>query len=212
AAAERPVAAGHSRRGALLAGTGAVFFGAMMLSRGSGSAEAATVDRWLQANLASLPHELDEISRYPVEYRRAMVLQLPAEVQSRLWTEHLAKARAAHDRLAPAQDAALRAVEDLMADPNAFRSAQSVALSVQLDTASERMLAEFGAAEARKIIGVLGPDTAAGGLTAVAAAPDCNCSTSSNFCDRGCIGTVPSCNRGRGCGIGWTRTCNGRCG
>ncbi|WP_348537257.1 bacteriocin fulvocin C-related protein [Nocardia brasiliensis] len=75
-----------------------------------------------------------------------------------------------------------------------------------------RALAEFGPAQARRIVGVLGPDTEAGERTLLAKLPDCECSAASSHCgDRRCVGLVNGCNKKGGCGTLWRYECNGRC-
>ncbi|WP_280432953.1 bacteriocin fulvocin C-related protein, partial [Nocardia brasiliensis] len=74
-------------------------------------------------------------------------------------------------------------------------------------------LAEFGPAQARRIVGVLGPDTEAGERTLLAKLPDCECSAASSLCgDARCVGLVNGCNKKGGCGALWRYECNGRCG
>ncbi|WP_338766583.1 bacteriocin fulvocin C-related protein [Nocardia vulneris] len=206
------VAQGPSRRGVLLAGSGAVLAGWLVLGRGAGSAEASSAHRWVQENLGSLPQDLDGIAQYPMTYRRAAIVQLPAEAQSRLWTEHLARARAARERLSTEQDAALRRIEELAADPATFRGERTDELATRLDAAAARVEAEFGRAQARRIVGVLGPDTEAGERTLLAKLPDCECSAASSHCgDARCVGLVNGCNKKGGCGTLWRYECNGRC-
>ncbi|WP_280453754.1 hypothetical protein, partial [Nocardia brasiliensis] len=157
------VAQGPSRRGVLLAGSGAVLAGWLVLGRGTGTAEASSAHRWVQQNLGSLPQDLDGIAEYPMTYRRAAIVQLPAEVQSRLWTEHLARARAARERLSTEQDAALRRIEDLAADPATFRGERTDELTIRVGAAAPPGGAALGAAPAPRRGGVVGPATAAGG-------------------------------------------------
>ncbi|WP_280433773.1 hypothetical protein, partial [Nocardia brasiliensis] len=159
------VAQGPSRRGVLLAGSGAVLAGWLVLGRGTGTAEASSAHRWVQQNLGSLPQDLDGIAEYPMTYRRAAIVQLPAEVQSRLWTEHLARARAARERLSTEQDAALRRIEDLAADPATFRGERTDELTIRRAPPGAPAAARLAPPQPRTGPGGVGADAPAGART-----------------------------------------------
>jgi hypothetical protein len=175
---------------------------------GAGRSEAAPAYRWVQRNLDNLPHSYDEIARYPRDYRRAIVVQLPAERQSQLWSEHLARCRAAHPAFSADQERAFRTARNAAADPATFRRDRSTDVTAKLNDMGVAMVAAFGVEQARAIVSMLGPDADPHGFLTTDG--NCNCNLSASYCSGSCIGG--GCNVGNwGCGNLWSGECNGAC-
>ncbi|WP_342374825.1 bacteriocin fulvocin C-related protein [Myxococcus stipitatus] len=169
------------------------------------SAAQERIQEWLDANQETLPTTLTEISRYPMEYRRAIEGALPPEQRVALWREHVRQYIASHPRLSARQ---LSALELAMATltPELYTPVDTP----ELLRAQAAVKAAFDPKEARLIVSTLGPPDTSSSEESVA--PLCECNRSDSWCgDFAC--RAYSCRRTTsGCGWFNRKPCNGLCG
>jgi hypothetical protein len=124
---------------------------------------ADEIHAWVEAHRASLPRSLEQLARYPVAYRAAIVRALPAPARVAVWREHFASFLGPGSPLSAPQRAfvqeALGDLPTLMADDLAAAQARGRELE-------ERMAPLFSRWEAGRVFGTLGPPEPPGGLPA----------------------------------------------
>jgi hypothetical protein len=218
---------GLSRAGFLRLGLGAVVAGGLVLGGrtsalaarggaavpGAEGAERADVEDWLGAHRDHLPERYDDVVAYAMPYRRAIHAASPPAVRDALWTEQLARYRAAHTALTAAQRAVLDEGTALLAGRYGH---------TELELLRERAIDAYGLEEARSLLATLGPSSAA-------SARKCGCTVVSDWCFHHCHGCCwdglgcdnVDCMRKTGCccvmqpdgcGTFWQYVCDGLCG
>ena len=50
---------------------------------------AADIMAWAVANRDALPHTLEGLSQYPLQFRRMILVVVPPDIRIRIWQEHL---------------------------------------------------------------------------------------------------------------------------
>ncbi|AGC46583.1 hypothetical protein MYSTI_05303 [Myxococcus stipitatus DSM 14675] len=169
------------------------------------SAAQEQIQAWLDANKETLPTTLDDISRYPMEYRRAIQGALSPQQRVALWREHLRRYIASHPQLNARQLAALDLAMATLT-PELYTPVDTP----ELLRAQAAMRDAFDPKEARLIVSTLGPPDASSAEES--AAPICQCNRSDAWCgDFSC--RAYSC-RSTTSGCGWfnRKACNGLCG
>lgn len=191
----------------------------------------AIVEEWAIANASTLPTSLAEFGKLPMAYRRAALRHLDASAQASLWLEHLRAMRGAHQYTREQQlliDEAERLLtEGLLARPD------DIGRPI-LDRFEARVRQAFPRQEATDLFVTLGPPeidlearldrdpiqqglvARAGGISALAMMPQCNCSHASDWCQP--YPTSPTsdcrpvtCAWASGCGLFGYYDCDGRC-
>lgn len=210
---------GVSRKNFLRIGAGAAMAGGMLvLGRTPALAEqrysAATA--WVNANKDRLPRTYSEITKYSVEYRRAIYDALPPSTRSTLWREHLRRYRAAHPELTEEQETALSRLEEYASLESTFTAPRTEGSAARRtdERIHAALVGAFGAREAYAIAASLGPDEGSGPGEAGALAPACSCSTASDYCSGTsyCRAVSGQCHiQTSGCGALWQYRCNGLC-
>ena len=203
------------RTSALAARTGAGVSGSGVSGSGvSGTGVSGTgVEGWLAAHRDHLPERYDDVVAYAMPYRRAIHAASPPAVRNALWTEQLARYRAAHTALTAAQRAVLDQGTALLAGRYGH---------TELEQLRERAVHAYGLEEARSLLATLGPASAA-------SARKCGCNVVSDWCRHHCHGCCwdglgcdnLDCLRKTGCccvmqpdgcGTFWQYVCDGVCG
>lgn len=187
--------------------------------------DCASVDAWMVANEATLPTGYDEISRFPVAYRRSIFGALPAEAKSRLWQQHFEAYRAAHPELTGEQGAFIDKLSATFS-PELYVAAAGGEPSEEVDATIEALEAEaatlFSVDEQYALMANLGPDESTAENDTVASiaprARACECSSKSDWCNRrgtrlGCAKGHDGCRKPRfkRCGTGFAHKCDGLC-
>jgi hypothetical protein len=220
--------AGIGRKQFLRLGAGAGLAASMLLA-GKTPALAGVPDAtseahaWARLNRDKLPRTYDDFVRYPLAYRRAIFVELPAAQRSNMWCEHLASYRASKGAgLSQGQmtvlDSAMRLARDhAMFTPGPPGRAQR---EKALPDLTEAAIAALGKDEAIALLATLGPVQV--NVMALAGCPGCECSTQSDWCTPGhCCrnydcdnqwgGRTCWCSSGGGCGTFWAYDCDGMC-
>ncbi|CAM3505683.1 bacteriocin fulvocin C-related protein [Stackebrandtia soli] len=205
---------GTARRRFLQLGAGLAVAGGIVLA---GRTPAFADDRcvaareWVQANLDRLPTTYADLTRYQMDYRRAIFSELTPDVQSALWVEHLNLYRAGHPTMTPEQDALMDRFIEVARDTTTFSATEpSAAVSELRDLAIEA----FGKDEAAAILANLGPALSTGIASDVTPNAACTCSYFSDYCASGryCTKRYKTCSdTSSGCGSYWVYACNGLC-
>lgn len=179
--------------------------------------------QWVEAvKETRLPQTYEEISRFPVNYRRAIYSTFSPERKSALWRTHLERHLEATKLTGEQRDVLLEALQ--LATPDTFAAAvdprhwKSRQLRQGLTELHARALSAFGD-RAEDVFATLGPPTAdkethLKASTEVGGLAYCNCSEQDDYCD----------NWGRGyckeggcrviedeCGTFWMFRCDGLC-
>ncbi|WP_420811517.1 bacteriocin fulvocin C-related protein [Myxococcus stipitatus] len=188
---------------AVLAGTFALGFPTRVLA-GDDCAEAhARVQAWIKENEDRLPTTLEEVSRYPMAYRRAIVEALPSKQKADLWREHVRQYIASHPSVGAKQREVLELVIASI-NPQLFSSDITPEL-LRLEAAVK---AAFGPEEARLIVATLGPPESLHAQGSPVGT--CECNPRSAFCGKlKC--RAASCMVLPGCGYMGRYQCNGFC-
>jgi len=191
---------------------------------------SARAEDWAVENVDSLPSTVDELTKLPMEFRRAALKKSSPEVLSKLWQEHLARL-VGGDSLSQQAVAFVNRAQGLLT-PQLYADKADLAPAIAL---CQDMKTSLDPREIEIINGLGGPSapTADGWLVkftrrvetlgALFAADQCNCSMGSmcNFsCDApyycvqfqvsGCAGYNPG--GGNGCGCFGMFPCDGQCG
>lgn len=129
----------------------------------------------------------------------------PAE-RSAAWVAHLQQSRIGQPTMTASQIAVWLEALALAANPANFITGSPIPATAA--ALSDRAIAVFGVERAREIFASLGP---ADPPVSTARAPNCNCSTVSDYCGGRCRSS--SCTRtAGGCGFLYYYDCNGQCG
>lgn len=182
---------------------------------------------WVGAHKEGLPSSADDIGAFPITYQREIFSELPAEAKSRVWRAHLA--HALHLPLSAAQR---KLIYEAMAIATPELFARHVALGEEFLRGVEK---EFPAQLRDEIFQRLGPADGSFSTLASArvvareklirvgtalAAPWCNCSSSSSYCQPlptsptricCCSGRYGNCIPKPYCGTLFAFTCDGMC-
>ncbi|MBV9379284.1 MAG: bacteriocin fulvocin C-related protein [Streptosporangiaceae bacterium] len=220
--------AGIGRKDFLRLGTGAALAASVLLV-GKTPALAGARDAtsqahaWARLNKDKLPQTYDDLARYPLAYRRAIFVELPAAQRSKMWCEHLASYRASKGAgLSQGQVKVLDSATRLARDHATFtsRSPGRIQREKALSELREAAITAFGNEEAKALLATLGPVQAS--LTPLAGCPGCECSTQDDYCwpahccpsDCGTSARTCWCSPpdSGGCGTFYSYDCNGMCG
>jgi hypothetical protein len=186
---------------------------------------------WVAAQGRNLPRTYEEISTFPVNYRRAIYTALLPEEKSALWQQQL-ELHLSQDRWTQEQrDTLLEAIQ--LATPDTFAVVKDKQnwryrqMIQQIEQLESRARAVFGHDEAAAIFGVLGPvesevtrqsdsPSQRGLITAPMATSTagtaCSCSDRSDYCNSAYNCTLGGCNTiADECGTFWSYTCDGLC-
>ncbi|GAA2805045.1 bacteriocin fulvocin C-related protein [Saccharopolyspora taberi] len=158
---------------------------------------------WVEANKDRLPQSYAEVVERPMAYRKAIFSASSAATKGRLWVEHLQQYSATHPDLPDDQERVLRHAMDVLGNESLYAQPSPPERDQVLEDLRAEVNAAFGE-ETQALIATLGPPDLA------PAATDCQCSTKSDYCWMGCVGS-DDCRRVDGCGTGWVYTCNGWC-
>ncbi|HWN66158.1 MAG TPA: bacteriocin fulvocin C-related protein [Haliangium sp.] len=169
--------------------------------------DCATVDAWLQENKAWLPTEYEDISSYPMAYRRAIFSRLAADQKSALWKQHLRRYVDSRPELSAQQLEFIRGAMDI-ASVKLFL--EPVDLHHQaLEELRKAAVDAFGEEESRLLLATLGADEVQDVAQPLAT---CECSVYSDWCPwwhecyfGGCGSTLS------GCGTYYKYRCDGTC-
>jgi hypothetical protein len=119
------------------------------------------INAWVEAHRDSLPQTLEELSKYPMPYRRAIQGAVPPAVRAAFWCDHLRSFLNRDAKLSLDQQAFLQeAIGEMPAMCAAPRS-EGQELARKLET---RMMPLFTREQAYWIFGHLGPPEPPGGL------------------------------------------------
>jgi hypothetical protein len=193
---------------------------------------AVRAHEWALTKGTSLPSTLDELSEYPVEYRRAAFKQLAPAQQSALVREHLTKFLGSETLTPQQRDLVNRMIQ--IVSPEAYGTGNEQAqkamgeictkVSPSFDRRQQALLSTLGpigASEsalrrmARATKTFLSLPHVNAKTTSIPTLGSCDCNLGS-WCS--CVG-VGNCGGdeacwdagGRGCGCGWLYPCNGSC-
>ncbi len=201
------------------------------------STVCAEVAAWMKVHRSALPTTLEELSRYPLPYRRAIYHELPARIRKELWAAHLGKYLAVRSLLTAEQVALILEVRDHL-DPYLDKTKGEAARQALHDRAIKVM----GFDLARDIFATLGPPdaTEASGVpafTRLRHSPSanshatlvsvraygvimpairisgiaCSCTRQSDWCRNGYACVDGGCDVGGSCGTLWLYDCTGLC-
>lgn len=189
----------------------AVAAGLTIAGKGPAFAQSATsrARSWAEANQKQLPQHYAAVVQYPVEYRRAIFAKSSPQVRSALWLEHLRSYQTIHPHLSSAQIQVIDRAAATFADEAIFEKGPSTDVDRRLTSLREAAVAAFGETEASALLATLGPVEQT--EPSAALVPDCECSTSSDWCGSYCFVPNPPCPGWIGCGSGWIYWCNGYC-
>jgi hypothetical protein len=175
--------------------------GSLMMRRSfKAGAPGVNLRSWAGVNEGLLSLSYNELIKYSIPYRNAILGTLPLEMQSQLWIEHLNRYRAAHPDLLQGKIEVINCAIALL--PRIFAEEQG--LSANLKRLEEAAKQAFGD-EAGAVIATLGP-----------AAPElsrltCDCATESDWCGSNMLCGSANCTTAFRCGTFWRHTCSGRC-
>ena len=116
---------------------------------------------WVEAHAHDLPQTLDELSRLPIPFRKAVVAAVSPEVRMSLWREHLESYASPTSELTPPQ-------RELVADaivelPIIFQGARAEGEG-RARALEDRMRELITREQASRIFGTLGPPEPPEGL------------------------------------------------
>ncbi|WP_241758520.1 bacteriocin fulvocin C-related protein [Myxococcus landrumensis] len=191
--------------GALALGVLMAFFPTHAQAEEGCSEAQARIQAWVDANADRLPTTLEDVSRFPTEYRRAIQVALAPEQQVSLWKEHIRQYMSTHPRMNARQVAALEMVLAAL-QPQFYTTGASPALQRAQAAVGEA----FSPEEARLIVATLGAPEAPGAEGSFA--PLCECSQSSQYCGSFACRAYSCRQQASGCGFLGGYRCNGLCG
>ncbi len=175
-----------------------------MVGRAGGDGNGDDPDSWVETNRERLPQSYAEVVEHPIAYRKAIFNASSATTKGRLWVEHLKQYGATHPDLSDDQQRVLRHAMDVLGNESLYVPPSPPERDRMLEDLRGEVTTAFGG-ETQTLIATLGPPEAA-----AARKKDCQCSTKSDYCPAGCIGS-DDCRHVSGCGTGWVYTCNGWC-
>lgn len=176
--------------------------------------DCASITAWVAQNADRLPRTYDEVSEYPVPYRRAIFNALPNEEKSELWRTHLQQQLEASDLdLTPEQRRLIEQAMDL-ASPDLYADKRGGRIARLRMAAFQKAVREkFDSTVARRVFEQLGTDGGGEIKLILVKQPACSCSSISDYCPdgHGCDETA-GCNVvADACGTLWTYDCDGLC-
>lgn len=193
------------RRRVLRLGAGAGIAAALLLNDSvpafAGYGKNDDPRAWVEANRERLPQSYGKFAALPMAYRKEIFRVSSAETKSRLWVEHLRQFGSEHPDLSENQERVLRHAVETLGNASLYAQPLLPEQDRMLEDLRGEVEAAFGG-ETQSLIATLGPPDLA--------ATDCQCSTKSDYCWQGCIGSN-QCHQVGGCGAGWLYTCNGWC-
>lgn len=168
------------------------------------AATCQEITTWIAEFRDELPTTLDELSTYPLSYRRAIYGALSLGARTSLWSEHLRSVLLAEPGLRAEQKQlvveVLYSLERYMVE-----DASGHELREDLRKRAEGL---FGADFGREVFATLGPLS----LSAEALGVQCSCSVDSDWCNSGYECFTGGCDvTNFGCGTLWLYSCNGSC-
>jgi hypothetical protein len=108
---------------------------------------------WIERHPDAMPRTLEDISRFPVAFRRVMINRVAPEVRLRLWQEHLESFLRPEAGLSDVQRQAI--VTAIAEMPNVF--AAGPAPNPVMTDFEKRMMAVFSRPEGGRIFAMIGP-------------------------------------------------------
>ena len=115
---------------------------------------------WIEKHPDAVPQTLDDISRFPVAFRRVMINRVAPEVRVRLWQEHLQSFLRPEAGLSDVQR---HAIETATIELPAIFAAGPAPNPV-LAEFEQRMMAVFSREQGSRIFAMIGPPEPPGGL------------------------------------------------
>jgi hypothetical protein len=186
-------------------------------SRGEGRSACDLINDWVAAHQDNLPRTYEDLSRYPLPYRRGIFNALTAEEKSELWKDHLAN-MLEEASLTDAQRALIWEAIDLVTPDLYSRSQRRVGfLERKTETFQQKALKEFNRALLSRVFGQLEPAdvelVSLGKEVMISGGVACSCNHDHDFCPSGYGCDEKSiCDRlSSGCGWVWSQACDGLC-
>ncbi len=179
-----------------------------------GDDDCATVHAWIDENQDRLPSTYDDLSSFPVPYRRGIFNTHSAAIKSSLWKAHLVHYMETHPSLTEDQRNALEKAKSFVSEQLYTNSSAANVEATQQITNDIRNV--FDAVESGAIFAQLGSSRSFDMPQANPLTEFCNCSLQSDQCwiqgNYTCKYNVITCTwTGSGCGAFWTSSCNGYC-
>ncbi|MGW2642081.1 bacteriocin fulvocin C-related protein [Streptomyces sp. NPDC001348] len=171
-----------------------------------------TALEWARRNKANLPTTYDELTRYPVVYRRAIYGELSDASRSRLWLEHLKRYRSSSPRMSLRQSAVHERAVAWASVPAHFSATGESPAARELKELSSAAREAFDRPDMTAMLGTLGPAGRNSAARAEAAGA-CTCTDEDDLCTNAthCQYGQGGCQMYRGCGAFWQYVCNGLC-
>ena len=116
---------------------------------------------WVETHRDSLPQTLEELSRYPIAYRRVIQGAVPPDVRLGYWRDHLESFLQAPSALSEEQQAFIR---DVLGQLHDIFVAEDVGGRARAKDFESRVLPLFSREQAYRIFALLGPPEPPGGL------------------------------------------------
>lgn len=182
--------------------------------------------KWVDSHRSELPRSFDEISSFPLNYRRAIYSNLEAGDRAQLWQEQFERALQNQDLTETQRKVLLDAIQ--LVTPELLRAMKSrrggaYSQAKRLVVEFEKEAREaFGNSGAGDLFGRIGPaDTETGIIRLrdhanlnkeLASAVGCSCSDASDYCSSAFNCASGGCTLIRDeCGTLWTYDCDGQC-
>jgi hypothetical protein len=191
----------------------------------------AEAHSWVAAHRSELPKTFEELSRLPLNVRRAVYGALEPESRSQLWQRQLELALQSEDLTEAQRDVVLEAMQLATSDTFAAllqrQGPRQRQVLLQIAGLEKRAREAFGN-KAAELFGRIGPadmdfvvvgrrdaQASTPGIqesSALASTPLCSCSTDSDWCDHAAHCASGGCTLVRDeCGTFWAYDCNGLC-
>jgi hypothetical protein len=155
---------------------------------------------WIEANKNHLPENYDELTAYPMVYRKAIYRASTLRVRGRFWEEQLNRYLATHPECSKEQEAVL--ARALYLTHTGFASLTEADEKAAIDA--------FGKDKARAIFATLGPESTPKASSVRPADQTCNCTVGHDWCSDATCQWLACATTG-GCGAFWQYDCNGLC-
>ena len=177
------------------------------------TSRCSAVQQWVESHRGHLPTSSEELARFPVDQRMAIVAALDPETRSRLWQEHFRFHLAKDLDLTVAQREVLEEAIQIIT-PELFAEDTGDPLiknhlEIELPKILNRAIELFGTDRALELMTQIGPTP-----KSLISDPKCKCATSpGDTCgaERYCDDTVVCTPTRTGCGPGGVYACNGMC-
>ncbi|GLW93732.1 bacteriocin fulvocin C-related protein [Actinokineospora globicatena] len=185
-----------------------------LVATGSVPAFAASDDAkaraWVAANRGSLPITFDEITAYPIAYRKAILASLSPAERSALWSEQVNRYRLTHPDLTAEQRAFLDEALAVAGRSETFQDEASEEVAAQLTRLHDEGIRVLGFHQAASLLAVFGPAEQV--AVAAGALNGCTCNKLDDWCAWGYHCRDGSCGQTpQGCGTYYGQPCNGLC-